>query len=181
MITRRAFVAAMAAAGVSVVHSIGGAAAGGGPKSVLLIRHAEERKGAHLSQEGQARAKKLPTLFPRRFDTPTALYAARTTAASARCVETLEPLAGALRLSINQAFGDTNHIPLAKAVRALNGAVVVICWKHDGLPALARALGVRNPPVWPRNQFNHVWHISYSSRGDAALKDHAQRLLPGDN
>ena len=182
MINRRTFVATILMTSVHALRSNGAAArpkATTGPKTVLLIRHAEETKGPHLNGDGRARAEALPGLFPTRFAKPTALYAAKSTANSLRCLETIEPLAKALQIRVDHSFVDAKFNALAKSILS-NDGVVLVCWKHDGLPALAAALGVKQPPAWPSKQYDHIWQITYSPDGSAALKDISQRLLPGD-
>ncbi len=182
MIDRRTFVAGIVLTGVHAFRSsltAEGFEAAGRPTSVLLIRHGEETKGPHLNDQGRARANALPNLFPSRLPAPAALYAAKSTANSLRCLETIEPLAKALKIKVDHSFVDAKYKALAKSILS-NDGVVLVCWKHDGLPALAAALGAKQPPAWPSKQYDHVWHITYSPDGNATLKDIPQRLLPGD-
>jgi len=68
---------------------------------------------------------------------------------------------------------------LGKPVHA--GKTVLICWHHGNIPALARALGIKDAPTpWPEMQFDRVWRITFAD-GVAALTDLPQRLLPGDS
>src|SRR5579863_4755553 len=93
------------------------------PAEVLIIRHAEQPgRGSlvHLSDIGRARAAALPTLFPTPFATPAFLFAARPSKESDRSVETLQPLATALRLRIDDRFPDDAYAQLASTI--LTGA-----------------------------------------------------------
>ena len=145
-----------------------------GPADVLILRHAEEPPhGPHLDDRGRARAAALVKLFPARFASPTALFAARRTKKSVRSTETLEPLAAALHLPIDESFPELQYSKLAKAILtnpAYAGGHVVICWHHGTIANLAAALGVVGPPSWPAKQYDHVWQIRYSA-GGATLRD----------
>jgi hypothetical protein len=39
---------------------------------------------------------------------------------------------------------------------AFEGEVVLICWHHGKIPAIAKALGVRKPPKWDGKIFDRV-------------------------
>jgi hypothetical protein len=61
------------------------------------------------------------------------------------------------------------------------GKTVLICWHHGNIPALARALGIKDAPApWPEMQFDRVWRITFAD-GAPALAELPQRLLPGDS
>jgi len=37
----------------------------------------------------------------------------------------------------------------------------LICWHHGNIPAMARALGIKDAPTpWPEMQFDRVWRIT---------------------
>jgi hypothetical protein len=48
------------------------------------------------------------------------------------------------------------------------GKYVVVCWDHENLPGLARAIGVAGiPDKWPHDDFSKIWQIAPdSSRAD---------------
>jgi hypothetical protein len=158
-----------------------------GPKQILIVRHAEkndDKSDIHLNPRGYARAAALPTLFPARFDTPEFLFASTQSAHSNRPVETITPLARALRLKIDNTFANEDYALLARHVLltpVYAGRTVLICWHHGNIPALARALGIADAPTpWPETQFDRVWRIAFAD-GAPALTDLPQRLLPGDS
>jgi phosphohistidine phosphatase SixA len=154
-----------------------------GPAVILLIRHAEEpEKGPDLSDRGRARAKALIKLFNGRFPKPTAIYATASTKESARPIQTVQPLADALKLRVNVKYSEAKYKSLAEAVlqdHSSTGAHVLICWHHGTLPELAGALGVANPPKWPESRYDGLWVIRYAT-GKAALTEESENLLDGD-
>jgi hypothetical protein len=90
-----------------------------------------------------------------------------------------------LDLPINDHFADTdpNVKKLADAVLnevAFAAKIVLICWHHDKIPDLAKALGIAKPPKWDGKLFDRVWQITFP-KGKAALKDLPQMLLYGDS
>lgn len=154
------------------------------PGEVLLIRHGEEPKnGPDLDDRGRARANALVGLFEHPLMQPATVFAAKSSKQSARPVQTCEPLAKAIGLTIDERFDEKEFAQLATAILQGPGPAgrsVVVCWKRETMPELATALGVANPPIeWPSNQFDHIWRISYSG-GKATLKDELQGIkLPG--
>jgi hypothetical protein len=156
------------------------------PVEVLIIRHAEQPgRGSqlHLSDLGRARAAALPKLFPTPFATPAFLFAARPSKESDRSVETLQPLAAALRLGIDDRFPDDAYAQLASTILTSGsyaGAHVLICWHHGMIPALAAALGAAHAPArWPETQYDHVWQLRYA-RDAVTFDDRFAPLLPSD-
>jgi hypothetical protein len=161
------------------------------PATILLIRHGEKPPvGNHLSMLGVERAEALPRLFggegaapPHNLPRPDALFAAAEKRKSNRPVETLVPLSRALGLPIDSHFMDDDCRGLAKRLLrgAFAGKVVLVSWRHDNLPALARALGVEPPyKTWPDGQFDRVWRIDYRN-GAPALTEVPQSLVPVDS
>ena len=170
----------------------GAAAAAQPPATVMLIRHAEKLTDGEpdLSQAGFARAKALPELFggagggpPHNLPRPDVLFATQQSAHSNRPVETITPLSAALGLPISHEVDEKDFATLAKELLSgkYAGKVVLACWHHGSIPALARALGAMPPyDPWPETQFDRVWRIDYIG-GKAVLKDLPQELMPGDS
>jgi phosphohistidine phosphatase SixA len=183
MTNRREFLGAGAALFASCLPG----RAGGGPKQILLMRHAEKSANAkdpNLNARGYARAAALARLFPARFDTPDFLFATKASQRSNRPVETIAPLARALHLPIDARFADEKFASLARDLSShsrYSGKTVLVCWHHGNIPRLAAALGVASPPsTWPEAQFDRIWRIRYLD-GGATLEDLPQHLLDGDS
>ena len=171
---------------------------GTGFRLVMLIRHAEKprepgeqavdafgrRDAASLAVRGWQRAGALATLFaapPPPLRRPAALLAAgRSRAhASTRPGDTLRPLAALLDLPVEEPpEGADAAEPLATAAAAHAGPVLV-CARHEALPAIARALGAREgvPETWPADRYDVVWLVGEPGR---PLRQWPQRLLAGD-
>jgi phosphohistidine phosphatase SixA len=186
MIDRRTFLTSAALLGAPAIalwSRSAWAAQAAGPAEVLLMRHGEEPPhGPHLDDRGRARAASLVKMFPGRFAIPTALFATAPTRASTRSTETLQPLAAALHVQLDESFAEVEYLKLAKTIltkRAYAGGHVLICWHHDTIARLAEALGVAQPPPWPSKQYDHVWRLRYAA-GRVTLVDEPEHLLPGD-
>ncbi len=184
MTNRREFLGASAAL---LANFLPVQASGGGPRRILLIRHAEksgDKTDPHLNARGYARAAALARLFPARFEAPDFLLATKASAHSNRPVETITPLARALHLPIDKRFAEDECAALAKELLSrgrYSGKTMLICWHHGTIPALAAALGVVNPPSpWPDAQFDRIWLIQYAGRS-VTLEDLPQHLLHGDS
>lgn len=171
---------------------------------IMLIRHAEKPQDgergvdAHghpddgaLSVTGWMRAGALV----RWFSTPDAksphivrpahLVAAGSSEAepSTRPRDTLKPLAQALGLALEERPSDGAQAvtELAAHLRSLEGPVLV-CWRHDTLPALANELMQRAeaPERWAAHVFDVVWVVEQQAFS-RTLAQVPQRLLPGDS
>jgi hypothetical protein len=156
------------------------------PRQVLVIRHAEKTgpsAGVSLNLRGCQRAAALPRLFPCPFDTPDFILAAAPTKRSNRPVETVAPLAASLYLEIDVRFRKEDILGIASELfsdPAYAAKTILVCWHHKGIPALAKALGVPDPPLWDERRFDRVWRIEFLEER-AALTDLPQLLLEGDS
>ena len=120
-----------------------------------------------------------------RFPTPNSIFATQRSKHSNRPVETVTPLAAALALHINSSFADNDADikEMANAIlndHAFAGEIVLICWHHGKIPAVAKALGIARPPKWDGTVFDRVWQITFP-KGKATLSDLPQQLLFGDS
>lgn len=181
-ISRREFGASVAVVALSGTYAWTRGLSASAPAEVLLIRHGEEqdrKPDEHLNAAGRTRAEKLIALFPAQFPLPTHLFAAKSSKASHRSVETLGPLAASLRLKIDDRFEDNQYRQLAADILSkprYANARILICWQHGQLPKLATALGANNAPsVWPGPQFDHVWRLEYAG-GAVKFSDVPQRF-----
>lgn len=165
----------------------------------MLIRHAEkaaegeqavDRRGwpepASLSVTGWMRAAALARLFAEpagHLVLPQHLVAARATPAhpSTRPRDTLQPLAERLGLAIDETLSaDDPPAAIAEHLHRLQGPVLV-CWRHETLPALANQLLQRAeaPGRWPDKTYDMVWVVE-RARLSWSLVQVPQKLLPGD-
>jgi hypothetical protein len=120
-----------------------------------------------------------------RFATPNFIFATQNSKHSKRPVETVTPLATGLNLPINDGFADKDADITEMANAILNdfafaGKIVLICWHHGKIPAVAKALGIAKPPKWDGKVFDRVWQITFP-KGKASLQDLPQMLLYGDS
>lgn len=163
------------------------------PAVVYVIRHAEkpapEENSPDLTAAGFKRAEALPSLFVQmpgapapRLPKPDAIFATARSQSSNRPVETVTPLAQFLKLPLHHDFDEHATGPLAAELLGgkYAGKVVLVCWHHGQIPALAAALGVTEAPAaWDAQVFNQIWKITYSA-GQAKLTILSENLLPGD-
>jgi broad specificity phosphatase PhoE len=163
------------------------------PKAILLIRHAEKPAGddVHLSPEGKKRAETLPDLFqksadrPDPFPTPDFIFATKPSKHSNRPVETVAPLAKALKLEVNAGYANDDYPALAEELFTnpkYEGKTVLVSWHHGTLPGFAIALGATDvPDKWKDSVFDRVWVVTFDQKGKAKpLTKRPQVLMPGD-
>ena len=164
------------------------------PARVILLRHAgkpADESDAHLSERGTRRARALAAFLATgpvlgTNGQPAALFAPKVTrrGRTFRPYETLKPLADHLNLPVQTPYGPSDYAALAKRIlsdSAFDGKTVIVCWIHDYLPALAKALGVKPKPArWEGSVYDRVWIVTYNDR-NAVLADLPQHLLPGDS
>lgn len=166
---------------------LGGSRAIAQPRQILIVRHAEkpaDSKDSNLTARGYARAAALVQFFSSSFDTPDFVFAAQKSSSSNRPVETLTPTATALHMVLNSSIADGDYATLAQTLLTdpqYTGMMVIICWHHGNIPALAAALGLTNSPgPWPDAVFDRVWRIQYTD-GQVLFDNLPQRLLFGDS
>ncbi len=161
------------------------------PAEVILIRHAEKPDdGDGLSEKGWARARALPRLLERpdltRFGKPVELFGMVPTKnrPSRRALETLKYAAEALGLAINSNYSREQYDDLANEILEnpdYNEKAVWVCWEHKVLIEMAKALGVKETPEWPDEQFDRAWVLDFDRNDKVTLSDLPERLLPGDS
>jgi phosphohistidine phosphatase SixA len=187
-VNRRGFMAACAAAlgAASIDLRAMVAPPPSSPAMILIIRHAEKTETGHdlhLNERGRMRAAALPRLFDGRFATPEVIICARQSRYSNHAYETIEPLAHALGLPIDNRWANGKDRALAKALLSdarYRGRRVLICWHHESIPQLASALGATAAPHnWRDKVYDRIWQLTYANER-VMFEDLPQQLLPGD-
>ena len=150
-----------------------------GPKSatILLIRHAEKAADSkELTPAGEARAKAYVTYFQRyQVDGKplklAAIYATTDSKKSHRTRATVEPVAAALGLKVNNSFENKDFALMVADVEAHHaGEDVLVCWHHGKIPELLRALGADPATVlpsgeWPDDKYTWLIELRYDADG----------------
>jgi hypothetical protein len=175
------------------------------PTKIMLIRHAEkpDETGTllgvgytgtpdpnQLSVRGWQRAGALVRFFapagqelPKDIATPSAIFACKPENGtySVRPFSTVLPLATLLGIEVNHQIGKCDIAALLNAVGDASGAVL-ICWSHDTMPAIVRALTGEIPGLpakWPGKRFDLIWGLDRVDAG-WSFYQRGQWLLPGD-
>ena len=121
----------------------------GGPSRIILMRHADkpdDPDDPDLSAAGVTRAEHLATYIPQTFGKPDYIIATARSKHSDRPLETVEPLAQAVGVSVQHDIRDKDFEDLVDEIfsdAAYRGKTVVISWHHGTLPAIAALLGAR--------------------------------------
>jgi phosphohistidine phosphatase SixA len=132
------------------------------------MRHAEKPDDTHdpdLTAEGRARAQSLASYIPATFGKPDFLFASSPSKHSRRPVETIQPLAAACGLSVDESYADQDYGALAHDLRknaTYDGRVVVVCWHHGNIPNMLHALNVADggyPDPWNRDVFDLILRV----------------------
>lgn len=104
-----------------------------------------------------------------------------------RTHQTIQGLAGRLGLQINHPFQEGQESDLALSVVKNSSGVVLICWEHDHIPALATAFPViaktEIPSTWPSDRFDVIWTFTLAPDAGQPLYVFGQvpqQLLVGD-
>jgi hypothetical protein len=182
------------------------------PEVIYLIRHAEKPFKPHLSgvdyeggpnehsllPRGWQRSGALAALFhpdsgPLRpgLRTPTLLVAPswghpHKTAAH-RSYQTIQGLSERLALPIASPFAQGHEQQLADSLVSSHSGVVLICWEHKHLPAIAAALpladGTVIPEKWPGDRYDVIWEFTLDPGAGPpryTFSQIPQQLLSGD-
>jgi hypothetical protein len=104
-----------------------------------------------------------------------------------RTYETIQGLSARLNVPINTPFAEGQEPALANAVVADYSGVVLICWEHQHIPAIAAALptvsGSQIPSPWPGDRFDVIWSFTLqpaTSPPEYVFSQIPQQLLAGD-
>lgn len=96
---------------------------------------------------------------------------------SRRPLETISPLAAKLAIQIDLRFAKGAEVDLAAAISEIRG-VVLVCWQHEDIVAIADALSPRAhgiPKNWPADRFNVIFKLA---RADNASAWVFQQIVP---
>ncbi len=122
------------------------------------------------------------------LSTPTALYSPSygkpDKTAAHRTYQTIEGLAGRLGLKIQSPQPEGSEPALAKAILSAGEQVVLICWEHHHIPALAAAIPTAHatiPAQWHGDRFDLIWTFTFDSATERyVFAQIPQQLLEGD-
>jgi len=184
------------------------------PDIIYIIRHGEkpedpsskphgvDLEGVHskhcLLPRGWQRSGALTALFAPALGSPQAglrtpgtlicpSYGGPDKTAEHRAYQTIQGLAGRLDINIASPFITGHEAQLAASLVSDYSGVVLICWEHDNIPAMAGALpaapGTQIPSHWPDDRFDVIWALSLASSAPVQYVFHQipQQLLSGDS
>ena len=125
-------------------------------RAVIVVRHAEkvdQSTDAVLSEAGQARARGLASLLAR--SGVTAIFATQ----RQRTVQTVQPLADALKLKVQTMAAD-DTAGLVERLRSLHATdVVVVAGHSDTVPEILRRLGCVEPVTIADDDFGSAFVV----------------------
>lgn len=155
-------------------------------KTVMVIRHGEKPtdKNSHvLNSVGEERAERLSGLFrnpPAGLAKPDVLFASKGNTDSMRPLQTLQPLARDLHLSIDTHLDSENAISdTAKWLKAQNG-VTLASLEHSAIPGVCK-LFASVPSTWPDDRFDVVWVFTSTDGGKSwKFTQVPENVMPGD-
>jgi hypothetical protein len=165
------------------------------PAEVIIIRHAEKPpEGPELNLKGEERAAALVPYFLHtpevlEHQLPVAIYAqaVRKATASRRAIETVKPLADALKLPVVDRFSREEFQGMVNEILSkpeYEGHTVLICWEHKVIPEIAKAFHAAGAPAtWPGDAYDRTWIITFPASAGAkpTCKTLPQKLLFGDS
>jgi len=114
-------------------------------------------------------------------------YGSPAKTAGHRTYQTIQGLSDRLGLAIVSDFAEGSEPQLAANVVSSYSGVVLICWEHDHIPAIAASLptvpGTVIPQPWPGDRFDVIWTFTLvpgSAPAQYAFGQIPQQLLSGD-
>jgi hypothetical protein len=147
------------------------------PNRILLMRHGEkpdDPRDPDLAVAGRVRAEMLALYIPATFGKPDFVFAGAVKRRSVRAYLTMRPLCDAIGVELDASFKSDEYRDLAKRLHSdavFTNKLVVVCWSHGELPALANALKARPgdyPDPWDDSVFNLILQLDYRE-ADAPL------------
>ena len=125
------------------------------------------------------------------LQTPAALlspdYGSADKTTAHRTHQTIQGLADRLGLAIMSDFPEGSEAELAASVVSSHSGVVLICWEHEHIPAIATSLptvpGTVIPQPWPGDRFDVIWVFALvpgAASAQYTFSQIPQQLLSGD-
>ena len=150
-----------------------------------LLPRGWQRSGALAALFGPASGPRTGLRTPDTLLAPS--YGDPVTTAGHRTCQTIQGLADLLELAIGSPYEVGHEARLADSVLNACSGVVLICWEHDHIPALAAAFpaapGTDIPGKWPGHRFDVIWALTLQPGSPLpryAFSQVPQQLLPGD-
>jgi hypothetical protein len=104
-----------------------------------------------------------------------------------RTYETIQGLSGRLNIPIDSLFAEGQESALADALVTGYTGVVLVCWEHRHIPAIAAALptvsDTQIPAAWPGDRFDLIWSFTLQTGTPTPAYQFTQipqQLLAGD-
>jgi hypothetical protein len=175
-----------------------GQAAAGSPGPPFGVDFQGNQDPHSLLPRGWQRSGALAVLFDPALgplqaglQTPAALlspsYGAAAKTAGHRTYQTIQGLSDRLGVAIVSGFAEGSEAQLAASVVSSYSGVVLICWEHGHLPAIATSLptvaGTVIPQPWPGDRFDVIWTFTLvpgSAPAQYSFGQIPQQLLSGD-
>ncbi|KAH7327306.1 putative phosphoglycerate mutase family protein [Rhexocercosporidium sp. MPI-PUGE-AT-0058] len=135
----------------------------GSAQTVYLVRHGDKPAdgGNGLTAQGMQRAQRLRTVFGAISQYYIGYIIAEQPKPSGkrtRPLMTLQPVANDLGLTVNISCDRDDAECVADLVDGYSGAGnILICWEHDNLSDIVKAMGDKSPPSYPDDAFNLIW------------------------
>jgi phosphohistidine phosphatase SixA len=141
----------------------------GNALKIFIMRHAERFEDTsslpHLTPKGYERAHMLVPFICEKYGKPDFIIAASLYKKNNRPFETVQPLATAIHVPIDDSYEAIRNTELANALLhnpKYAGKFVLIVWHHSLMPELARALGAPRgtyPDPWKGDVYNLILSI----------------------
>lgn len=150
---------------------------------VVIIRHGEKPKhGDNLSCQGLNRALQLPPVLFAKYGVPDYTYipsvSGGTSTTHSRMFQTVTPFAVRYGLTLNSNFPEKDAAGVAADVKTKTGTVLMV-WEHSNIPAIAKALGIKDPGGWA-STFDSIWIVTIV-KGVPTLSKDIEGLHPSAN
>ncbi|KAF2435251.1 hypothetical protein EJ08DRAFT_605092 [Tothia fuscella] len=135
--------------------------------TVYFIRHGEKPSNGEdgLSTDGLRRAQCLRRVFNANSTFNIGhVIAQRPTAdgSQGRPYDTVKPLSKDLGIKVDKKCDRDDIACVEKMVKHYSGpGNILICWEHTRMTNISAALGDENPPIFPGNDYHHIWEDPY--------------------
>jgi hypothetical protein len=116
------------------------------------------------------------------FPTPAFIFATQESKHSDRPIETITPTSVALGLTIDSKYSNSTS-DIAKLANDIltksdyAGKVILICWHHGTIDAVATALHGTGATKWVGTVFDRLWLLDYSQGSSPPIQQFGQKLL----
>lgn len=155
-------------------------------ETIVFFRHGEKvfPDNGNLNCQGLNRSLRLPSILKQKFGRPDYLFAQSPLAMAGpadapkafyyiRPLATIEPTAVYFNLPVNVKYiQDLRDEHTLIYDPNYENKKIFVAWEHTGIPEIVRAMGIKDVPEWPSDDFDSLYVVKLKDGKFQFIHDH---------